>query len=87
MRRQNRIAANKDSRNQLVHWQWLSVDDDRLLCFKYSMRPPPGDADVNREQYAIVERADVIGFAEEIHSLNEDLSEYLDVLLILPTWQ
>jgi hypothetical protein len=80
------IASNKDSRNQLVHWQWSALDNERLLCFKYTLRLPPGAADADPEAYAETTLSNVLEFAEEIDAINDRLQAVTAALEQLPAW-
>jgi hypothetical protein len=80
------IKSNKDSRNQLVHWQWGALDDEHLICFKYTLKPPPQSADFDPEAFGRTTITDIIEFAREIDAMNDRLQNATEVLEQLPPW-
>ena len=79
------VAQNKDTRDRLVHWQWCSLDGERLLGFKFSFKPPSEDGASVNPFYAVIAK-DIAPFNREIEEMVVKLHQLDQRLKKLPSW-
>lgn len=81
------ITKNKDQRNKVAHWWWSRVTDDKMFCYKYTMKPHASEVGQEGGNFASMPNSELEAFANSISEMATRMLALSRLLQAkLPAW-